>query len=305
GLRCGDWAGRSMIDITPDVCLLSKKHVQNSDVQRENVSSLDYDHQSGKGLYPDHKPGEGSDTDHETGECLDRNHDTGEELDPNHDTGEDSDPDHDTVQHRQRNKALSVVRLWVNNQQDIVLRRPSGKGVRAETLEVFKLFYHGVDGKRNGVGGILKEEYSKSVVEVKRVSDRVMNVKLEVEGMMINVISAYAPQVGCEMKEKKNSEEVYGCGEGRHAGCLQVSKPLSRMPMLGLRYSGFLFSLVYQRKEGSREDRRAHASGFRSAEQRVLTGTAAPSSPREGFHTAGGYNFHRNRTAVWDVQGFY
>ncbi|KAI5619895.1 SH3 and multiple ankyrin repeat domains protein 1-like [Silurus asotus] len=67
--------------------------------------------------------------------------------------------------------------------------RPSGKGVRAGTLEVFKLFYHGVDGKRNGVGGILKEEYSKSVVEVKRVSDRVMIVKLEVEGMMINVIS--------------------------------------------------------------------------------------------------------------------
>ncbi|KAI5100145.1 hypothetical protein C0J45_9131 [Silurus meridionalis] len=57
--------------------------------------------------------------------------------------------------------------------------------------------------KRNGVGVILKEEYSKSVVEVKRVSDRVMNVKLEVEGVMINVISAYAPQVGCEMEEKE------------------------------------------------------------------------------------------------------
>ncbi|KAI5104132.1 hypothetical protein C0J45_5758 [Silurus meridionalis] len=41
----------------------------------------------------------------------------------------------------------------------------------------FKLFYRGVDGKRNVVGVILKEkEYSKSVVEVKRVSDRVMIV---------------------------------------------------------------------------------------------------------------------------------
>ncbi|KAI5615281.1 hypothetical protein C0J50_10881, partial [Silurus asotus] len=57
--------------------------------------------------------------------------------------------------------------------------------------------------KRNGVGVILKEEYSKSVVEVKRVSDRLMIVKVEVEGMMINVISAYAPQVGCEMEEKE------------------------------------------------------------------------------------------------------
>ncbi|KAI5607898.1 hypothetical protein C0J50_9758 [Silurus asotus] len=66
-----------------------------------------------------------------------------------------------------------------------------------------KLFYYGAGGKRNGVGIVLKEEYSKSVVEVKRVSDRAMNVKLEVEGMMINVISAYASQVGCEMEEKE------------------------------------------------------------------------------------------------------
>ncbi|KAI5090479.1 hypothetical protein C0J45_19340 [Silurus meridionalis] len=66
--------------------------------------------------------------------------------------------------------------------------------------------------KRNGVGVILKEEYSKRVVEVKRVSDRVMIVNLEVEGMMINVISAYAPQVCCEMEEKERfwseSDEV-------------------------------------------------------------------------------------------------
>ncbi|KAI5093965.1 hypothetical protein C0J45_15689 [Silurus meridionalis] len=48
-----------------------------------------------------------------------------------------------------------------------------------------------------------KKKYSKSVVEVKRVSDRVMNMKLEVEEVMINVISADAPQVGCEMKKKE------------------------------------------------------------------------------------------------------
>ncbi|KAI5108302.1 hypothetical protein C0J45_1896 [Silurus meridionalis] len=78
------------------------------------------------------------------------------------------------------------------------------KGSKARNIGGgFKLFYHGVDGKRNGVGVILKEEYSKSVVEVKRVSNRVMIVKVEVEGMMINVISAYAPLVGCEMEEKE------------------------------------------------------------------------------------------------------
>ncbi|KAI5615915.1 hypothetical protein C0J50_8646 [Silurus asotus] len=78
------------------------------------------------------------------------------------------------------------------------------KGSKARNIGgEFKVFYHGVDGKRNGVGVILKEEYSKSVVEVKRVSDRVMIVKVEVEDVMINVISAYAPQVGCEMEENE------------------------------------------------------------------------------------------------------
>ncbi|KAF7710720.1 hypothetical protein HF521_009592, partial [Silurus meridionalis] len=78
------------------------------------------------------------------------------------------------------------------------------KGSKARNIGGgFKLFYYGVDGKINGVGVILKEENSKSVVELKRVSDRVMIMKLEVEGMMINVISAYAPQVGFEMEEKE------------------------------------------------------------------------------------------------------
>ncbi|XP_039613886.1 uncharacterized protein LOC120532039, partial [Polypterus senegalus] len=68
----------------------------------------------------------------------------------------------------------------------------------------FKLFYHGVDGRRNGVGVILKEQYVKSVLEVKRVSDRVMIMKLEIGGVMMNVVSVYAPQVGCAMGEKED-----------------------------------------------------------------------------------------------------
>ena len=68
----------------------------------------------------------------------------------------------------------------------------------------FKLFYHGVDGRRNGVGVILKEDYVKRVLEVRRVSDRVMSVKLEIEGVMMNVISAYAPHMGCEMEYKED-----------------------------------------------------------------------------------------------------
>ncbi|KAK3543950.1 hypothetical protein QTP70_031858, partial [Hemibagrus guttatus] len=67
----------------------------------------------------------------------------------------------------------------------------------------FKLFYYGVDSKRNGVGVVLKEEFVRNVLEVKRVSDSVMSLKLEIEGVMLNVISGYAPQVGCELEEKE------------------------------------------------------------------------------------------------------
>ncbi|KAK3531193.1 hypothetical protein QTP70_015134 [Hemibagrus guttatus] len=58
------------------------------------------------------------------------------------------------------------------------------KGSKARSIGAgFKLFYYGVDGKRNGVGVVLKEEFVRNVLEVKRVSDRVMSLKLEIKGV--------------------------------------------------------------------------------------------------------------------------
>ncbi|KAK3556632.1 hypothetical protein QTP70_010826 [Hemibagrus guttatus] len=69
------------------------------------------------------------------------------------------------------------------------------KGSKTRSIGAgFKLFYYGVDSKRNGVGVVLKEEFVRNVLEVKRVSDRVMSLKLEIEGVMLNVVSGYAPQ---------------------------------------------------------------------------------------------------------------
>ena len=39
---------------------------------------------------------------------------------------------------------------------------------------------------------------------MKRVSYRMMYMKLDIEGVMMTVISAYAPQVGCLREEKDN-----------------------------------------------------------------------------------------------------
>ncbi|KAK3555905.1 hypothetical protein QTP86_029782, partial [Hemibagrus guttatus] len=78
------------------------------------------------------------------------------------------------------------------------------KGSKAHSIGAgIKLFYYGVDSKGNGVGVVLKEEFVRNVLEVKRVSDRVMSLKLEIEGVMLNVVSGYAPQVGCELEEKE------------------------------------------------------------------------------------------------------
>ncbi|KAK3550116.1 hypothetical protein QTP86_020664 [Hemibagrus guttatus] len=88
------------------------------------------------------------------------------------------------------------------------------KGSKARSIGAgFKLFYYGVDSKRNGVGVVLKEEFVRNVQEVKRVSDRVMSLKLGIEGVMLNVVSGYAPQViGADFNGQVNTgdEEVMG-----------------------------------------------------------------------------------------------
>ena len=51
---------------------------------------------------------------------------------------------------------------------------------------------------------MLREKLAESVLEVKRVSDRLMAMKLEVNGSILNIVSAYAPQVNYSMEEKND-----------------------------------------------------------------------------------------------------
>ena len=67
-----------------------------------------------------------------------------------------------------------------------------------------KIFYYGTDGRKNGIGIVLREKLAESVLEVKRVSDRLMAMKLEVNGSILNIVSAYAPQVNNSMDEKND-----------------------------------------------------------------------------------------------------
>lgn len=44
-----------------------------------------------------------------------------------------------------------------------------------------------------------------SVMEMKSMSDNIMSLKLDIEGVMLNVVRVYAPWVGCHYRRKKSS----------------------------------------------------------------------------------------------------
>ena len=49
--------------------------------------------------------------------------------------------------------------------QDTIWKGREARSIGTE----FKLYYYGVDRKRNGVGVILEEEYARNAVELKRL----------------------------------------------------------------------------------------------------------------------------------------
>lgn len=67
----------------------------------------------------------------------------------------------------------------------------------------YKLYYNGSPSKKNGVGIVVSEMLRDNVVEVCRVSDRLMSLKFDLEENMLRVVCCYAPQVGCTDHEKE------------------------------------------------------------------------------------------------------
>ena len=87
----------------------------------------------------------------------------------------------------------------------LCLQETKWKGSKARNIGGgCKIFYNGAHGRKNGIGIVLREELAESVLEVKRVSDRLMAMKLGVKGPILNIVSAYAPQVNNSMEEKND-----------------------------------------------------------------------------------------------------
>ena len=67
----------------------------------------------------------------------------------------------------------------------------------------FKLWYTGTFVNRNRVGVLIDKSLKNGVVGVRRQGDRIILVKLVVGDIVLNVISAYAPQVGLDESAKR------------------------------------------------------------------------------------------------------
>jgi exonuclease III len=58
------------------------------------------------------------------------------------------------------------------------------------------LWYTGKERSRNGVGILIDKRLKNGVVAVRRQRDKIIMIKLILGDLVLNVISAYAPQVG-------------------------------------------------------------------------------------------------------------
>jgi exonuclease III len=66
----------------------------------------------------------------------------------------------------------------------------------------FKLWYTGTTSGRNGVGILIDKSLKDGVVDVRSQGDRIILVRLVIGDLILNVISAYAPQVGLSESSK-------------------------------------------------------------------------------------------------------
>ena len=97
----------------------------------------------------------------------------------------------------------------------LCLQETKWKGSKARNIGGgCKLFYNGGNGRRNGKGIVVRKDLIESVLEMTRVSNRLMAMKLEVKGWLLNIVSAYAPQVRSSMEEKNDFwEDLNGLTE--------------------------------------------------------------------------------------------
>lgn len=101
-------------------------------------------------------------------------------------------------------KFLELVDMLKKKKVDVIcIQETKWKGSSTKEANGFKLWYSGVGNTRNGVGILISSLLKENIVEVSRVSDRIMKIKLIVNEEIVNFVSVYAPHVGLSELARK------------------------------------------------------------------------------------------------------
>nr|XP_009587226.1 craniofacial development protein 2-like [Nicotiana tomentosiformis] len=100
-------------------------------------------------------------------------------------------------------KSLELAKIFEKRKVNIAcVQETRWVGDKARDVGSFKLWYSGRVGGRNRVGILVDNDLRAIVVEVRRVNDRLLTIKLVVGGFTLNIISVYAPQAELDEEVK-------------------------------------------------------------------------------------------------------
>ena len=108
-------------------------------------------------------------------------------------------------------KEGEVVDMAARRRLDFCCLQETGwKGEGARKLGEYKFLWMGCSKGIHGVGLLVADRWIEKVLEVRRVSERLMVVRVIVGRTVLNLISAYAPQAGRPRPEKEEFFTLLG-----------------------------------------------------------------------------------------------
>ena len=112
-------------------------------------------------------------------------------------------------------KSEEIAEMACRRKLDICcLQETYWKGGGAKTIGYddcwYKFFWVGCEEGVSGVGILVAEKWINHVVEVRRVNERVMVLRLAIGRSVFNIVSVYAPQTGRIREEKEEFYIVLG-----------------------------------------------------------------------------------------------
>ncbi|PKU84030.1 ataxia telangiectasia mutated family protein [Dendrobium catenatum] len=102
---------------------------------------------------------------------------------------------------------MELIDIMIHRKLNILcIQKTKWVGDKAKEIDSlgFKLWYSGRSRTRNGVGVIIDKSLKDNVIKINRIGDRIIALKIVVDDKIVNIISAYAPQVGLDMSSKLN-----------------------------------------------------------------------------------------------------